>query len=211
MKKFPDASFDAVVTDPPYGTGGWKRDSPSLGKDPSATLVKESWDEFDLGWLAEAFRVSRGPVIFFLPQTRLREALAEIGDRRWRLLIWCKTDPRPRAAPGPWYGIEPILAVGPLRGAGPDWFAASAPRVGRDADGVGHPCQKPIRLMRWRLRMSVGRGGAILDPFAGSGSTGVAALAEVVRFTGIDADASWIEVAKKRCHLDVSQLAAFAR
>ncbi len=61
-----------------------------------------------------------------------------------------------------------------------------------------HPTVKPTDLMRWLCRLVTPPGGLILDPFCGSGSTGVAALAEGFRFIGIEQDAEYVEIAKRR-------------
>ena len=61
-----------------------------------------------------------------------------------------------------------------------------------------HPTVKPIALMRWLLRLVVPAGGTVVDPFAGSGTTGVACLAEGLPFLGIEKDSSYAEVARAR-------------
>jgi hypothetical protein len=53
----------------------------------------------------------------------------------------------------------------------------------------GHPTVKPVALMSWLIRLVTQSGGLVCDPFMGSGSTGVAALAEGFRFLGIEQDA----------------------
>lgn len=62
------------------------------------------------------------------------------------------------------------------------------PRSGGDNSGTRnyHPTIKPINLMRWLCRLITPAGGTILDPFAGSGSTGCAAILEGFRFIGMD-------------------------
>jgi site-specific DNA-methyltransferase (adenine-specific) len=62
----------------------------------------------------------------------------------------------------------------------------------------GHPTVKPVDLMRWLCRLVTPPGGLVLDPFCGSGSTGVAALAEGFRFIGMEQDAEWCAVARRR-------------
>jgi site-specific DNA-methyltransferase (adenine-specific) len=65
-----------------------------------------------------------------------------------------------------------------------------------------HPTAKPLPLMRWLCRLtSTPVGGKVLDPFAGSGTTGVAALAERRRFIGIEREAAYVAVARKRLGL----------
>ena len=61
-----------------------------------------------------------------------------------------------------------------------------------------HPTVKPITLMRWLVRLVTPPGGLILDPFAGSGSTGCAAVLEGFRFVGIEQDAEYAEIAERR-------------
>jgi site-specific DNA-methyltransferase (adenine-specific) len=61
-----------------------------------------------------------------------------------------------------------------------------------------HPTVKPTALMRWLCRLVTPRGGVILDHFAGSGSTGKAAMLEGFRFVGIDNTADYIEIARAR-------------
>ena len=52
--------------------------------------------------------------------------------------------------------------------------------------------------MRWLCRLVTPPGGVILDPFAGSGSTGCAAMLEGFRFVGIEQDAEYCEIAARR-------------
>ena len=61
-----------------------------------------------------------------------------------------------------------------------------------------HPTVKPIDLMRWLLRLVVPPGGLVLDPFAGSGSTGIAAVLERRQFVGIEREAEYIAIARAR-------------
>lgn len=62
-----------------------------------------------------------------------------------------------------------------------------------------HPTCKPLALMQYLCRMVTPAGGTVLDPFAGSGTTGVAALAEGFGFLGCEQDASFAEIARLRC------------
>lgn len=61
-----------------------------------------------------------------------------------------------------------------------------------------HPTVKPISLMRWLVRLVTPPGGFVLDPFCGSGSTGVACLEEGMRFAGIEQDPEYAEITKSR-------------
>jgi len=61
-----------------------------------------------------------------------------------------------------------------------------------------HPTVKPTALMQYLCRLVTPPGGIVVDPFAGSGSTGKAALLEGFRFVGIELDADYCRVAKAR-------------
>src|ERR1035437_669 len=61
-----------------------------------------------------------------------------------------------------------------------------------------HPTVKPVTLMKYLCRMITPVGGTILDPFMGSGSTGIAAKAEGFNFIGIEIDKGYFKIAKKR-------------
>lgn len=61
-----------------------------------------------------------------------------------------------------------------------------------------HPTVKPIALMSWLIRLVTPPGGTVLDPFTGSGSTGVAAFAGEWSFIGIEQDHGYVEIARQR-------------
>jgi len=72
-----------------------------------------------------------------------------------------------------------------------------------------HPTVKPVALMRWLVRMVTPPGGQVVDPFMGSGSTGVAAVLEGLHFTGIDLSDEYAEIARRRIAYAGSQPALF--
>lgn len=61
-----------------------------------------------------------------------------------------------------------------------------------------HPTVKPLELMRWLVRLLCPPGGLVLDPTAGSGTTGAAAVLEGRRFIGIELEPTYIEIAAAR-------------
>lgn len=64
---------------------------------------------------------------------------------------------------------------------------------------VAHPTQKPISLMRWCIaRLRLEPGTLVVDPYCGSGTTGVAAMMEGMRFLGIEREARYVEIARRR-------------
>lgn len=67
-----------------------------------------------------------------------------------------------------------------------------------------HPTVKPTSLMRWLVRLVTPPGGVVLDQFCGSGSTGKAAVLEGFNFIGIEKEAEYLEIAKRR--IEAAQL-----
>lgn len=60
---------------------------------------------------------------------------------------------------------------------------------------------KPVALMEWLVRLVTPPSGIVLDPFAGSGSTGLACQQVGVRFLGIEREAEYVTIAKARLKL----------
>jgi DNA modification methylase len=75
-----------------------------------------------------------------------------------------------------------------------------APRATREERGEynDHPTPKPIALMRYLCRVYAPKGSTVLDPFCGSGTTGIAALQEGMNFVGIDMSEHYCSIAKQR-------------
>ena len=75
-----------------------------------------------------------------------------------------------------------------------------APRATRKERGEynDHPTPKPIALMRYLCRVYAPSGGLVLDPFMGSGSTGIGSLQEGCQFVGIDMTQHYVDIAERR-------------
>lgn len=85
-----------------------------------------------------------------------------------------------------------------LAGAGGGGLDPVSERFRSKPMGNVHPTVKPLTLMRWLCRLVTPPGGVVLDPFAGSGTTLVAALRENFRVIGIEKDEGYAEIAKAR-------------
>ena len=96
--------------------------------------------------------------------------------------------------------------AGENRGAASRFFycqKATAEDRESAADGTpagpnDHPCVKPRDLMRWLVRLVTRQGQHVIDPFAGSGSTGVACVAEERSFLGIEKEREYVHTARRR-------------
>ena len=166
---------DAVVTDPPYGIGFGARHTKWSA---NRGTVLGDWDAKapDISWLCEYADdvVVWGGDRFSLPVRR-----------RW--LAWIKPD-----APPTFASVE--LA----------WTNKDAPArhishsiSATNGERVGHPTQKPTRVMEWCVGF-VGAARLILDPFMGSGTTGVACANLGRKFIGIEIEPKYFDMACER-------------
>lgn len=81
------------------------------------------------------------------------------------------------------------------------FYCAKASKADRGA-GNTHPTVKPLALMRWLVRLVCPAGGVVLDPFAGSGTTGVACLHEKRRCLLVEREPGYIEIIRNRLTAD---------
>lgn len=87
--------------------------------------------------------------------------------------------------------------IAPSAGGASRFFYVSKCK-GNERKGNPHPTPKPVDLMRWLCRLVTPAGGLVVDPFCGSGSTGEAALAEGLRFIGIEREDAYVQYARPR-------------
>lgn len=103
-----------------------------------------------------------------------------------RMMLHGKPTPAVRPASSPASRVSPTCGHDDFR-----WT------VGKPTQNA-HPTVKPLALMRWLVRLVTPPDGTILDPFAGSGTTGCAAALEGFRFVGIEQDADYARIAEAR-------------
>ncbi len=202
---------DLVVTDPPYLlTSGGKDRGYMSGKfggqyDNDGRLVTcdISWPEV-MGVVALALREG-GDAYVMADDKNLTLAAnaAEAADlKHHRHLVWHKSG----GTPNRWYMKSAEFAL---------YLYAGAPRtindcgmgqvfVARPGSDTGHPTEKPISLMQTWIEQSSRPGDLVIDPFMGSGTTGIAALRAGRRFIGIEIDPKWYRVAENRLRALVS-------
>jgi site-specific DNA-methyltransferase (adenine-specific) len=178
---------DAVVTDPPYGLakrlagGTW-------GAKFSGGL---EWDRETALELAEIIKHGENAIVwggnyYVLPPSRC-----------W--LVWQKPD-----------------AVRTMADAELAWTSLDANTrfishsiAATKAERVNHPTQKPVRVMEWSLSF-LPESKTVLDPFMGSGTTGVACVNQGRAFTGIEVNPDYFEIACNRIRAAESQGRLFA-
>lgn len=101
------------------------------------------------------------------------------------------------------FGCEdlPLLTGGEATDREDGSAGLNSPRAGAGRRGGRrnpHPTVKPLALMRWLVRLVTPAGGLVLDPFCGSGTTGMAALREGFRFLGCELSPEYADVATRR-------------
>lgn len=193
-------NVNLVSTDPPYGTGGWRRLESGNGSNPTASLIVEEWDSGDTDWLRLA---PDTPVVTFWPAARtslLLNTAIETGRTKHRCLYMRKRDPKPQVGGRTRWSVEPVWVLsknGFLTYGGDDVFESSAPRPGYH-EYVGHQYQKPLAVLHWLIEKTTSQ--TILDPFMGSGTT-LRAAKDLGRC------AIGIEIEERYCEISVQRLA----
>jgi hypothetical protein len=89
---------------------------------------------------------------------------------------------------GEYAGNESPRVYGTETGTAARFFYCAKASKAERGKGNTHPCVKPLALMRWLVKLVTPEGGCLLDPFAGSGTTGKAAGLEGRRFVGVESD-----------------------
>lgn len=104
-----------------------------------------------------------------------------------------------------WYEGGPLKAVGGAwvgnSGGASRFYYVAKPSQEERSYGCGrntHPTVKPVELMRWLVRLVTPINGTVLDPFTGSGTTGMACRYELRGFVGIEREAEYMEIARRR-------------
>ena len=198
--------FDAVVTDPPYGVnfvhGGGGGGIVSQGK--SKPIFGDD-KAFDPAWLVELGGKSKAKKGKFLTQATPvlifganHFPVSEFSNGQW--LVWDKS-----CGQGPNASfVDAEFAWMNRRSARCIYrhFWMGIMRAGMDNPSKSarcHPSQKPVELMMWCIETArIGLGKTVLDPYMGSGSTGVACRLNGRKFIGIELDEQYCEIAAKR-------------
>lgn len=174
---------DAVITDQPYGTG-WIRGGGKRAGQFQRRKETAEWDAFALTWMEHA----PATLASFCPIQGVWEMCLRL--RSPCILKYRKRNPTPMGA-----DCEPIVCSRPPKG---DWE-----REVYNGDNEFHPCQKPVPLMAWLVCAFSEAGQTVLDPFMGSGSTGVACVRTHRHFVGIERDPRHFDNAVRRIQREI--------
>ena len=199
LATLPDASVDAVVTDPPwmdyatswYDASKWHR--------PITALMPEAY-------LPHIYRLLRTGCAMLLwcrwdCFENHAQAARNAGFVVKNCVVWAKSNHTAGDLDGN-FGNKHEMAVFAVKGrwlrpAGRDTNLWEVPglfsRAHRD-----HPTQKPIQLMRRSVTAICPHGGTVLDPFMGSGTTGVACVQGGYSFIGIERDPAYFAICERR-------------
>jgi site-specific DNA-methyltransferase (adenine-specific) len=212
--------LDCLLTDPPYSSGGAFRVD-ALSGQASAKYSKGDFADFDgdsrdqlamVAWMATIIATLKRAMRqgstwgFFCDWRQIVTMVqaAQVGGLVYRgALSWVKPHARPQLG-RPTNQTEFVVwgSNGPLpvdrdaetmRGA----YQCAAPHDRQ------HPTEKPLDLMMVLVELCE-RGGTIIDPFCGSGTTGVAALRSGRRFVGIESVRHYFDVARERLASDLT-------
>ena len=224
--QLPDNSVDAIFADPPYflSNGGISVQS---GKqvcvdkgDWDKGGTPEHIYQFNKQWLSLCRSKLKDNGTIWISGTHhnifiVQRCLQELGYKILNVITWQKSDPPPNLSCRYFnFSTELVIwarkhekkphkfnyeVMKQLNGGSQMTDVWRIPAVGMWEKTCGkHPTQKPLRLLYRIILASTNEGDTILDPFAGSSTTGIAANLLNRNFIGIEQDSSFIELSKQR-------------
>ncbi len=195
MRGMPNGCVDAAIADPPYNNGT---------SYASYNDNRPDYQEWCVTWFTELRRISRRVVI-----TPGHGNLWMWGaiEKPFGVGCWYKPG-NPASSVLGWCCWEPWLYYASRGGVlgGPDVIRAT---VSRQPDTGNHPCPKPLSLMVQLVEKVTRPCQTVLDPFMGSGTTGVACVQTGRNFIGIEIDPGYFEIAQRRIAEAQTQLGLF--
>ena len=195
----PNGCVDTVVTDPPYGLN---TKSDGTGKlNPWADLCNAAlWYR---AWLSECRRIARTTwsCLNWRSLVTFQKVACDLSWPIESLLVWDKAC----IGPGGLRGLRPSYELVALWCSGGGVIDRGLADVQQfkwaSRKPHGHPAEKPTALMRWCIK-AVGA-QSVIDPFMGSGTTGVASIRQQASFVGIEIDEACFSAAVDRIRNEI--------
>lgn len=221
MTSIEENSVDLILTDPPYNLGNFMRDRDTnlkkmrdnfFGSAGWDDLSFEEWEESMDSFFEESVRVLKhgGSMIVFMAIIKV-ESIIKIAERHGLYYkttgIWHKLNPMPRNmnlhfvnSTETWIYFTYKKKTGTFNNDGKmihDFIETAVASNGERRFGK-HPTQKPVKLMEFFVNVLSNENDTILDPFMGSGSTGVAAIKNDRNFIGVELNEKYYNIARQR-------------
>lgn len=221
MQKIANDSVDLILTDPPYNLGNFMINrSTNLAKMRENFFANAGWDnlEFDEwvermdSFFEDAARIIKtgGSMIIFMSIIKV-ETIIKLAEKHGFYYkttgIWHKLNPMPRNmnlhfvnSTEAWIYFTYKKKTGTFNNGNKmihDFIETSVVSNGEKKAGK-HPTQKPIALLEHFVKLLSNEGDLVVDPFMGSGSTGVVCKKLGRNFVGVEFDKEYYEIAQKR-------------
>ena len=221
MTSIEENSVDLILTDPPYNLGNFMRDRDTnlkkmrdnfFGSAGWDDLSFEEWEESMDSFFEESVTVLKhgGSMIVFMAIIKV-ESIIKIAERHGLYYkttgIWHKLNPMPRNmnlhfvnSTETWIYFTYKKKTGTFNNDGKmihDFIETAVASNGERRFGK-HPTQKPVKLMEFFVNVLSNENDTILDPFMGSGSTGVAAIKNDRNFIGVELNEKYYNIARQR-------------
>ena len=222
LKTIPDNSVDLILTDPPYNIskGGRLHRLSAKGNYMDIDLDFGEWDyNFDpIPFLEESKRILNdyGSIIVWTSEQLYGVYREWCGKHMYpkQLFVWVKQNPVPQFRKVGYRQATELAfwaSKGKLGKDNPNFIFTTqqemtnvfyAPVVAGE-ERTEHPTQKPLSIFTQLVNTHCRPSGVVLDPFMGSGTTGVAAVSTGRDFSGVELDEKWFNIARERVDREV--------
>lgn len=204
IRQLPDKSIDLIIADPPYGISRKLNcEGERLGRSAKLNFNFGEWDEFNKEWFELSVKKTKGWVITFCAKKDIGVFWDILEENKFvaiDALAWVKPDPLPLNAKSRFLNSWEALVVGKRSGAywGSNYFTSVIQFQSPKGKSRIHPTQKPIGLIKELVRLTTREGDIVLDPFMGSGTTGVVCKTLGRHYIGFEISEEYCALAKER-------------